>query len=267
MSKHLSPEVTSVKKSKPLSNWQHYLRLFRYITKESDKIFSTSLGEFFYSGRSYHLPKLVFVGPSSGGELIRLGIFAGWEGQEHQNIRVVAEILRLLEAEPALAKGYEISFYPILNPTGLETGSARLRSGKKIWEEVGKGSDEPEIYYLEQELAQKNFNGLIYLANPQAGTSLSAEVRGGNINVDILQPALDEAYTFLTRSLKSTKEKITTLSHSPWRRTRSTQILPFEVKLNLPDQEPFLVQVISTVFTVKILLEKYREFLAIQPNL
>ena len=52
------------------------------IAENSPRIISRSLGQFESAGRNYSLPRYVYLGPKSGGDVILIGIFATIHGDE-----------------------------------------------------------------------------------------------------------------------------------------------------------------------------------------
>lgn len=249
-------------KKAPISSWHHYLSLLRKVVRSSEKTFSSPLGGFTQGKSSYYLPRLVHVGQNAGNDPIRLGLLAGFHGDALAGPRALLELIRILESEPLLGKGYELYFYPVINPTGIEAGTALSRSGKDLRKEFGKGSDEPEIYYLEQELVTKSFHGLIHLMGQPNTDRFTIAMTSTNLE-PVVQAALKAASYFL-EAQDISKNTILTKISKPKSLSRSG---PFELTLTFPQEESVLIQVISTVFALKTILERYREVMAVQTNL
>ena len=243
-----------------ISPWHRYSRLLREIVQGSKKTFSSPLGGFTHGKSSYHLPRLIFTGQNAESDPIRLAILAGWDGTALAGPRAILEFSQILETEPSLGKGYEIYFYPILNPSGVEQGSLLSRSGKNFLKELGKGSDEPEIYYFEQDLAAKQFHGLIYLTS-EPKNLFSIAMSSANLE-PVVQAALKAASYFSEAKDISQNNALPKIAKKTLVRSN-----PFELTLITPQRESFLLQVISTVFALKTILERYREIMAVQPNL
>ena len=60
----------------------HLLAPLDQMAESSSHIISKSLREFERAGRSYRLPRYVYLGPRGGGDRIRIGIFAAIHGDE-----------------------------------------------------------------------------------------------------------------------------------------------------------------------------------------
>ncbi len=109
------------------------------------------------------LARYLFIGPKSGGEPIRVGIFAGIHGDEPEGVHALIRFVRLLEAQPEIAAGYALFIYPICNPTGFEDRTRKSRRGKDLNREFWRGSSEPEVRLLQSELVSHSFDGIISL--------------------------------------------------------------------------------------------------------
>src|ERR1700761_8968900 len=121
------------------------------------------LGEWTLGPERPSLERFHFAGPSGGGSIFRVGIFAGIHGDEMAGVAAAARFLPLLAAEPAIARGYELSIYPLCNPTGLAAATRHAHSGLDLNREFWIGSDEPEVVLIERELRARRFDGLIAL--------------------------------------------------------------------------------------------------------
>jgi protein MpaA len=74
----------------------------------SEHLLATTCGDFVRDGEHYALPRFVFNGPHSGGDPIRLGIFAGIHGDEPAGVLALVRFLGDLVSHPDLAAGYRI---------------------------------------------------------------------------------------------------------------------------------------------------------------
>src|SRR4051794_6743123 len=80
------------------------------------------LPPFVSGGREHFIPRYLFIGPKGGNDPLRVGLFAGVNGDQPEGSFALVEFIQRLEQAPALAKDFCLFFYPILNPSGFESG-------------------------------------------------------------------------------------------------------------------------------------------------
>ena len=225
-------------------------------------------------GESHVLPRYLFVGPRGGDTPIRIGIFAGIHGDEHEGVHAVVQFLKLLEANPELAAGYYLSFYPVCNSTGFEDGTRHSRSGKDLNREFWKNSEEPEVRLLQAELQSRSFQGIIALHTDDTCDGFYGIVRGATLTKHLIGPALAAAEKFLPRDGRAVIDGFNArngvirdcydgiLSAPPKTRPR-----PFEIILETPSAPPEYLKELAFVAALQTILLEYRKFIAYAPNL
>jgi protein MpaA len=132
-------------------------------------VVGTVAGAFEVDAKRYTIPRFVFRGPSRGAIPVRVGLFALLHGNALAGTLGLERLLSLLVAEPVLAAGYELSFYPLCNPTGYEDDTAHNRAGRDLNREFWRGSTQPEVRILEEELRQQRFDGVVALHSGSTG--------------------------------------------------------------------------------------------------
>ncbi|MBX7157465.1 MAG: succinylglutamate desuccinylase/aspartoacylase family protein [Verrucomicrobiae bacterium] len=244
------------------------------LARVSDYLFAKTLGAFSSQARHHHIPRFIFLGPTGGGEPIRIGIFAGIHGDESEGVEAVAQFLQHLEENPELARGFQIYVYPICNPTGFEAGTRLSVSGKDLNREFWKNSSEPEVQYLEKELREGKWHGLISLHADDTTDGVYGFVKGSLLTEELLNPALEAAEIFLPRARTSMIDGFPAKDGIIYQcydgvLTGPSQLTPtpFEIIFETPQRAARALQVQATVAALKTILEKYRAFLAIQPNI
>src|SRR5215472_12477750 len=58
------------------------------------------------AGKTYQFPRYLLIGPRSGGDSIRVGLFAGIHGDEPEGVHALVRFIRLLEEQPEVTQGY-----------------------------------------------------------------------------------------------------------------------------------------------------------------
>lgn len=244
------------------------------LARVSDYLVASSLGAFSSESRLHHIPRFVFMGPAGGGDPIRIGIFAAIHGDESEGAEALVQFLYLLEENPDLARGFQIFTYPICNPTGFEKGTRLSENGKDLNREFWKNSSEPEVKYLENELYTGKWHGLISLHADDTVEGVYGFVKGGLLTEALLEPALQSAETYLPRAHTSVIDGFPAQQGIVQQcydgvLTSPTKLspTPFEIIFETPQLTSRSLQIQATLAALKTILEKYRAFLAIQPNI
>lgn len=247
---------------------------FLALAEESRAIHGTVAGSFESEGRRYTIPRFAFRGPSVGGQLIRLGLFALVHGDEPAGAAALARFLAHLVDEPSLATGYELVFYPLCNPTGYEDGTRHNRAGADLNREFWRDSELPEARILEDELRSQRFDGLIALHADDACEGSYGYSHGRALDDALLRPALLAADRVLARDGRASIDGFAAsegiicdcfpgiLSPPP-----ESAAHPFNLIFETPAHAPFEQQVAANVAALEAILATYRGFIAYAQNL
>jgi murein peptide amidase A len=250
------------------------LARLKRMARESTRIETSSLGGIESEGTRFELPRSLFIGPSGGGDPIRIGVFAGIHGDEPAGIEAVAKFLEELEKDPDLAQGYELYCYPVCNPTGLVQQTRYSAGGKDLNREFWKHSAEPEVVLLEREIQTRRFDGLISLHADDTSNGMYGFVRGAVLTRALLEPALAAAEMVLPRNTENLIDGFAAVNGiisecydgiltSP----PALDPLPFEIILETPHAALQEKQVAAFVVALQTILGEYRKLLAFAPNL
>jgi hypothetical protein len=234
------------------------------IAESSPRFISKSVGQFENAGRTYTLPRFVYLGAKGGGDTIRIGILATLQGDEPEGALALARLVDLLEANPEIAKGYALFFYPVCNPTGFEDATGHSRAGKNLDEEFWKNTAEPEVRYLQSEIWMHAFDGIITLRSDKSSEGLRGHAGGAILSEHLLEPALREAEQILPRN------PIRLFDAGNFGLIKSPQGLkrpPFEITLQTPRKAPLHRQVDALVAALRTILLEYRYLIAIAQNI
>jgi hypothetical protein len=244
------------------------------IAATSSSLIAAPSGKLDLGDETCELPRYLFIGPRSGGEPIRVGLFAGIHGDEPEGVFGLIRFVKLLEAQPEIAAGYCLFIYPICNPTGFEERTRSSRSGRDLNREFWRGSSEPEVRLLQSELVSHCFDGIISLHTDDSSHGFYGYAHGATLTQHLVEPALKAAEEFLPRNgndiidgfparngiIKHSYDGV--LSAPPKVRPR-----PFEVVLETPFDAPTFLKEAAFVAALRSILLRYREFIAYAPNL
>jgi hypothetical protein len=244
------------------------------IAADSPNLIANHGAQFQSNGQTYELPRYLFLGPKGGDDTLRLGIFAGIHGDEPEGVHALIQFLNLLEHQPELATGYCLFIYPVCNPTGFEDRTRPARSGKDLNREFWNGSVEPEVALLQSELVAHAFHGIISLHTDDTSQGFYGFAHGATLTTNLIEPALRAAEQFLPRNGNETIDGFRArngiirdsypgaLSAPPTARPR-----PFDIVLETPQAPPSYLKEAALVAALRMILTRYREFIAYAPNL
>jgi protein MpaA len=246
-----------------------------------DKVASTSANlvanrgaQFESCGENYHLPRYLFIGPKGGDDPIRIGIFAGVHGDEPEGVHALIQFLTLLDQTPELATGYSLIAYPVCNPTGFEDRTRNSRAGKDLNREFWAKSQEPEVKLLQSELVSHSFDGIISLHTDDTSHGFYGFAHGATLTRALIEPALQAAEEFLPRNANDTIDGFRARNgvirqgyDGILRAPPTVRPRPFEIILETPKAPPAYLKEAALVAALRMILVRYREFIAYAPNL
>ena len=244
------------------------------LAQSAPHYFSRAHGWIEHEDRAYALPRFLFRGPEDGGEVVRIGIFAGIHGDEPEGTYALLRFVSALAAAPQSARGYALYIYPVCNPSGFEAGTRHARAGRDLNREFWKDSAEMEVRLLEAELYLHAFDGLITLHSDDTSHGLYGYVKGAVLSEHLLEPALRAAERFLPRDERDQidgwaaqhgiiREGFDGMMQSPPGMSQP----PFEITLETPQRAPLHRQVEAFNAALQAILAEYRPLLAFAQNI
>jgi protein MpaA len=244
------------------------------LVETSPNFISKSLGQFESAGKTYSLPRYVYLGPPGGGDTIRIGMLATLHGDEPEGALALTRFIASLDRQPEIAKGYALFLYPVCNPTGFEDGTSQARSGKNLAGEFWNDSAEPEVRYLQSEIWMHAFDGILTLRSDRTSDGLYGFAAGAILSEHLLEPALREAEQFLPRNRRrvidgfNARRGIITRGNSGAPKSLpGLRRPPFEITLETPQAAPLHRQVEAFNAALHTILVEYRYLIAIAQNI
>jgi murein peptide amidase A len=245
---------------------QRLLKPLLDLAENSDYLIAGSVGEFLVGDNLFQIPRFTFIGPTGGGDTIRLGVFAAIHGDEPEGSEAVIEFLEKLEENPRLARGYHLYVYPVCNPTGFLRRTRTNSSGEDLSKHFWSGSAQPEIYYLERELGVLRFQGVISLHVKNRSDTFLLRSDSEIINRDVIHPSIQATERRLTANV-SKAEPDKDLPENFLAAGDELDPAPFELQFGIPRDLPSLLRVNGTIHLLNSILDSYRSFLSIGQNL
>jgi protein MpaA len=207
-------------------------------------------------------------------ETLKVGIFGGIHGDEPSGTSACHVLAAWAHTQPAALTGYNVHLYPECNPSGLAAGTRHSRAGLDLNREFWRGSDQPEVRWLEGCLRSERYDVIISLHEDDTSDGLYGFVGGALLSEHLLEPALEAASEYLPRNLRPAIDGFAAnrgiiregyrgvLSAPPEQRPRALEIV-FET----PGQAPHEMRTQAAVIAVRTILAEYRKLLAHGANL
>jgi len=224
--------------------------------------------------RVCEIPRARFVGPPAGHDPIRLALFGGIHGDEPAGCTALVEFARALVENPRRAAGYELSIFPVVNPSGYLRGTRTNHSGKDLNREFWRNSPEAEVRCIEAQLRAQPFHGIVTVHADDTCEGIYGFAHGRLLDEALLAPALRAASEFLPLDRRATIDGFAArdglisacfsgvLSAPPEQRPR-----PFDVIFETPAHAPFGLQVDATVAALESIIASYPGFISYAQDL
>lgn len=253
---------------------QRLLKPLLDLAEDSDYLIGGSVGEILDGQNVFQIPRFIFMGPTGGGDTIRLGIFAGLHGDDPAGAKALVEFLQELESAPLAARGCHVYAYPVCNPAGFAARTRSNADGEDLSGQFWNGSSRPEVYYLERELGVLHFHGVISLQTKNNSSGFLVDTKSAVLNRALAQPAVQATQRFLPGSLSKKEPQTNLLDALPNKSTAdfltATDELspaPFELHIGIPQNAPQPSKIHGTIGALKSILDSYRSLLSIGQNL
>lgn len=232
------------------------------------------LPNFEVGGKEFHIPRYLFVGPRGGAEPIRVGLFAGLQGDEPEGTAALVEFALAVETNAELARNYFLFLYPILNPSGFEERTRLTASGVSIANELWRNSTSVEVQQIQSELWMHAFDGIISLRTEAAAEELSIEVGGPIFARHLFGNGLAQAQDILPQAVRSGPDALPRLRGAVLekrneliRAAPGLKPRPFEIVITIPGRAAGLQQRAAVALLIQRALTDYRDFIAYGANL
>ena len=222
----------------------------------------------------YWLPRFAFQRTQIVKPRITLGLFAGIHGDEIASILGAIDFVRELDDDPNLAREFQLWIYPLCNPSGYINGTRESRGGLDLNRQFWKGSTEPEINLLEEEIRRRKFDGIISLHSDDTSEGVYAFARGATLTKHLLAPALAAAEAALPRNQNDHIDgfyAVEGIIHSGYGGILSAppeaHPEPFEIVLETPQHAALELQRKAFVLALRAILSEYRRLISYAANI
>ncbi len=224
-------------------------------------------------GETVFMPKII-AAPERPGFGMKIGIFAGLHGDEEAGTLACYELVRWASRQPEALRDYELHLYPVCNPTGHNAGTRHCWEGLDLNRLFWRGSEKPEVKYLESELRAEAYDGIIALHSDDTSEGCYGFVSGALLSEHLLEPALAAVHAVLPRNESAVidgfkashgiiKAGYTGILSAP----PEQQPKPLEIVFETPALAPMEAQVKASVIAVQTILAEFRQLQAYAANL
>ena len=224
---------------------------FYDLAQKADNLFASPTEAFSVGDRIYHLPRFIFFGRNQSSGPIRLALYAGWNGDDVRGSLALLSLIERLMQNPEAAAGYQLVFYPLINPTGFQDRTPTTRSRVRLEAENWATSEAPEIGVLAKEFRLHRFNGWVSLHSTPAHDRIQARIRGLPVNADFFP--LERGRFRIDWQTDSAPS-----SEGPFALNSDLPFGSFQLRLDVPSAWPDGLHAQAVAQTVSAFLERYR---------
>jgi hypothetical protein len=224
---------------------------FYELAQRADNLFASPTEAFTVGDRIYHLPRFIFFGRNQSSGPIRLALYAGWNGDDAWGSLALLSLIERLTQNSAAAAGYQLVFYPLVNPTGFQDRTPATRGGVRLETENWATSEAPEIGVLAREFRLHRFDGWISLHSTPAHDRIQARIRGLPVNADFFP--LERGRFPIDWQTESAPS-----SEGPSALNADLPFGSFQLRLDVPSAWPDGLHTQAVTQTVSAFLERYR---------
>jgi len=143
------------------------------LSQRSNYVFGSPLGPFYHKAHHLNLPRFVYFGPHTHDESLRLAFYAG---HEHGDLRSTFALLHLIERlaiNPDIGQGLNLSFFPLLDTSGLFHGETARDLAQANWVH----SSLPEIDLLQKDARARGYHGFVRVLTATGTDEISVSLR------------------------------------------------------------------------------------------
>ncbi len=229
------------------------------LAQNSPHVFASPVGPFSAGGSPAYLPRFVFFGPHASDDSWRLAFLAGFDHGDLRSARALVGLATRLAADSATGHALNLSFFPLVDITGLATGVTGRRLAEAHWQSGAA----PELELLERDARQRSYHGFVRVETGGADEDMiTLQVRGPFANVqspDLELITSEETRTFPVRfeAAPSGPARAGPLSVAD-----DLAGEPFELTLRIPETWSDEAYQHASVTLLERFLRRYRAFQA-----
>jgi len=149
------------------------------VAQHSAHVFGSPLDPIAVGGSAHHLPRFVYFGPQFSDESVRLALYAGFDGTDDRPTRALLHSVERLALKPDLGQGLNLTFFPLVNPSGLARKTRESAAGIDLGAAHWNLSNAPEIGLLALDARLRAYHGFVRVESGP-GEEIVGTVRSGS---------------------------------------------------------------------------------------
>lgn len=230
------------------------------LTQRSRHLFASPLGPFDHFGAKAWLPRFVFFGPNASDVSWRLAFLAGFDARDLRSAHSLLSFIERLLQHTEDAHGLDLTFFPLVNTTGLVAGAAAPSLVSEHWGRTAA----PEIDLLEKDARLRGYHGYIRIEAAAPGEEmLTLRVReplGLASAPDVELISSEDVDPFPVRFERGPAGRAP--ADGPLSVSDDLPVQPFELTLRIPSTWPDEIAHDAVGIILTRFLHRYRAFQA-----
>jgi hypothetical protein len=225
------------------------------LAHRSQYVFASPLGPFYREARHYHVPRFVYFGPHTSDESLRLAFYAGFDARDLRGTLSLLHFVERLALQPELARGLNLSFFPLVDVAGLIRGDSGGLAGAS-WDYPPA----PELDLLAKDARGRGYYGFVRVEASDADDDVvTIRLRGHAleaVGVEIISS--EDVEPWAVRWV--TEPADATVRDGPLSLADDLPFAPFELTLQLPSAWSDEMHREATASILKRFILRYRGF-------
>lgn len=145
------------------------------LSQRSNHVFGSPLGPFHDRSRHHHVPRFVYFGPHTSEESLRLAFYTGFDHRDLRGMLGLLHFVERLALSPDLGHGLNLSFFPLIDVLGLESGD---EDGRGLATAHWGRTRAPEIGLLEKDACLHGYHGFVRIESAPGDDVIGIRLRG-----------------------------------------------------------------------------------------
>lgn len=232
------------------------------LAHRSQYVFASPLGPFYRQSRHYQVPRFVYFGPNTSDESLRLAFYAGFDARDLRATLSILHFIELIALQPELARGLNLSFFPLIDVAGLIHGDSGGLAGAS-WSHPPA----PELDLMSKDARGRGYYGFVRVETAATDDdAVTIRLRGHAleaVGVEIISS--EDVEPWAVRWV--TESADTAVHDGPLSLADDLPFAPFELTLQLPPSWSDEMQREATASILKHFILRYRGFHAYGQNL
>ncbi len=225
------------------------------LAHRSQYVFASPLGPFYRQARHYHVPRFVYFGPNTSDESLRLAFYAGFDARDLRGTLALLHFVERLALQPELARGLNLSFFPLTDVAGLIHGDSGGLTGAS-WSHPPA----PELDLLSKDARGRGYYGFVRVETADTDDDIvTIRLRGHAleaVGVEIISS--EDVEPWAVRWVTEPAEAV--VEDGPLSLADDLPFQPFELTLQLPSAWSTEMHREATTSILKRFILRYRGF-------